>query len=136
MALLVTDPIDFYLDPLTHDLAFSKGDLQWSRGVPAVVQGIKIRLWMIKGEWFADLDEGIAYLERPGVEDSQVLLGRKFSQERARASMRPAILAVPGVKEILSLDPTFDGRTRRLSIKFSVSTVFGDTVADSLARTI
>lgn len=135
MALLSTDPIDWYLDPTAHDLIIDT-DLSWTTGVQAVVQGIKIALAMIKGEWFADLDEGVPYLERDGVESAEVLLGQKFNIERARAAMRPVILSVPGVKSLISLDPSFNRQTRVVTIRFVVDTVFGDTVTDLLARAI
>lgn len=133
--MLSTDPIDWYLDPVTNDLVIGT-DVSWTSGPDAVCQGIRIALAMIRGEWFIDLDEGVPYLEREGIDPALVLLGQKFNIEKARAAMRPEILKVPGVKEIISLDPTFNTSTRALTITFKVSTVFGDTVADTLARTI
>lgn len=132
---LRTDPIDWRIDPETKDLDITT-DLVWTTGPEAVVQGIRIALSMIKGEWFADLEEGVPYLERDGVDPQTVLLGRKFNPERARAAMRPEILKVPGVKSIISLDPSFDNATRTLTVRFVVDTVFGDTVSDTLSRSI
>src|SRR5688500_17286719 len=117
MALLENDPIDWELDTVTHDLVITD-DIQWTSGVPGVAQGVKIAVSYIKGELFYDLDEGVPYIEREGVDPSTVLLGSKFSVERARAAMRPAILKVPGVLDIVSLDPTFDTSTRTLTVRF------------------
>ncbi len=135
MALLVTDPIDWELDTTTHDLVITT-DLAWTSGIPAVAQGCKVVLGMIEGEWFADLDEGVPYLERDGVPASRALLGQKFNPEKARAAMRPELLAVPGVTAINYLNPAFDRSTRAMRVDFEVDTDFDDTVADSLNRTL
>jgi hypothetical protein len=135
MPLLVTDPIDWKLDPVTHDLVITD-DLAWISGVDAVAQGCKIVVGMIEGEWFADLDEGVPYLERDGVTAARALLGQKFNPEKARAAMRPELLSVPGVTNINYLNPSFDRKTRTMKVDFEVDTEFEDTVADSLNRTI
>jgi hypothetical protein len=135
MALLETDPIDWELDTTTHDLVITT-DLAWVSGTEAVAQGCKCVVGMIEGEWFADLDEGVPYLEREGVPASRALLGQKFNPEKARAAMRPELLSVPGVVGINYINPTFDRATREMTISFEVDTEFGDTVADSLNRTI
>lgn len=133
MPLLITDPIDWELDTVTHDLVITT-DLQWVSGTDAVAQGCKVVLGMIEGEWFADLDEGVPYLERDGVDASRALLGQKFNPEKARASMRPELLSVPGVTAINYLNPSFNGKTRAMDVDFEVDTEFDDTVADSLTR--
>lgn len=135
MALLIADPIDWMLDPQTHDLVITT-DLVWAAGVTAVAQGCKIVLGMIEGEWFADLEEGVPYLERDGVDARRALLGQKFNPEKARAAMRPELLSVPGVTAINYLNPVFDRKTRAMSIYFEVDTEFDDTVADTLNRTL
>jgi hypothetical protein len=133
MPLLESDPIDWELDTVTHDLVVTT-DLSWTSGTAAVAQGCKIVLGMIEGEWFADLDEGVPYLERDGVPATRALLGQKFNPEKARAAMRPELLSVPGVTNINYLTPEFDGRTREMTVRFEVDTEFEDTVADTLNR--
>jgi len=133
MPLLSTDPIDFLLDPVTNDLVITD-DLAWSYGIDAVRQGCHIALAMIEGEWFMDLEEGVPYLERDGIDSRRVLLGGKFSADRARAAMVPELLKVPGVKSVVYCTPSY--KERALTVKWEVNTVFGDTVADTLNRTI
>lgn len=133
--MLTTQPIDWYLDPVTNDLVIGT-DLSWTYGIPAVAQGVRIALANIRGEWFVDLDDGVPYFEREGVDPNLVLLGKKFAPELVRAVMRPVILKVPGVASITSLDPVFDGTTRTMTVNFVVQTVFGDTVSDTLVRTL
>lgn len=133
--MLATDPRDFLLDPVTHDVIITD-DLQWSRGLAGVAQDIKIALLMIRGEWFADLDDGVPYLERTGVTADQALLGGRFNQERALTAFRAAILGVSDVVEILALTVVLDTRTRVLRVTWSVRTTFGDTVPDTLEKGI
>lgn len=135
MPLLSTDPIDLLLDVVTNDLVITT-DLAWSYGIDAVRQGCHVALAMIEGEWFMDLEEGVPYLERDGVDPRRVLLGQKFSADRARAAMVPELLKVAGVKTVNYCTPSYDSKTRTLTVRWEVSTVFGDTVADTLNRTI
>ena len=118
----ITDPIDLLLDA-DGDLVVGT-DLSLSSGVAAVTQGIRVRLLTFRGEWFLDLDSGVPYY--------QEILGKKFDQQRAHAAFREAILATPGVNELLSLVVTFDSPTRELRVLWKANTVFGvaeDTVA-------
>ncbi len=113
--MLATDPIDFLLDD-DGDLVIP---LQFSRGLPAVAQGIRCRVLLFRDEWFLDLDAGVPYY--------QDLLGQRFNAARARSIFRDAILSAPGVLELLSLEVSFDAGARLLSVRWKVSTVFGDT---------
>ncbi len=118
--MLVNDPIDLLLDD-DGDLVVTT-DLQWSKGIPAVAQGVKIRLQTFRGEWFLDLNHGVPYW--------QDLLGQKFSRLRARAAFVPAIVAAPGVLELHSFEVTYDGHTRAMAVNTEIRSVFGDTVVD------
>lgn len=109
--------IDLLLDD-DGDLVVDR-DVYFSRGLEAVAQGIRIRLQMFRGEWFLDLDAGVPYY--------QELLGQKFSEVRARAAFRAAILAAPGATELISLAVTFNRSTRRMSVDWEVRTDYGVT---------
>jgi hypothetical protein len=131
--LLSTDPIDIPIDPLTGDVVFTEGDLVLTTGHAAVAQGIWIALSDIRGEWFADLDDGVPWLANDSVPDEEAILGGKFDELRVSAAIREAILGVPGVAEIVTLVVSFDAATRALSISWVVRTSFGDTIADTFA---
>lgn len=131
--MLSTDPIDLALDPVTGDLAFTGGALTLTSGTAAVTQGARIRLRLIAGEWFADRDAGVPYLERDGVTADQALLGQKFSAAKVSRAIRRALLVTPGVDAVPQLAVDYDGRTRAASVTWQVRTAFGDTAADSLA---
>ena len=127
---LLTDPIDLKIDSLTGELSLDGDDLTFSTGVDAVAQGLKQRILLFKGEWFANLDEGVPYYDNE--ETGEVgILGSKFNEERIRAAIRSVILATPGVSSIRSLSAQYDGATRTVTIAWNVVTTFGDTVTDS-----
>lgn len=129
MTLLITDRIDWQLNA-DNDLVMP---LRYSTGVAGVAQGIRIRIRMVKGEWFLNRDEGVPYFDNDIVPESDALMGQHFNELKARAAFRRAILSAPGVLKLLRLDLRYNQSTRRLEVAWHVRTTFGDTVADSLA---
>lgn len=130
--LLKDQPLDLKLHALTHDLVYEKGDLVTTSGPDGVKQDVKIAVQMIAGEWFRDLDEGIALFKREGLDPSRVILGKKFSKQRVISEFNRAIMSVEGVDSVVSIAVTFDVPSRKVSVRYEVKTVFGDTFADSL----
>jgi hypothetical protein len=130
---LVTDPLDVLLDA-NNDPVIANGDIVFAKGVPGVAQLIRVAVQMIAGEWFLNLLAGIAYLPNATVSETQALLGAKFDPVKTRAAFRTAILAVPGVSSIDTLNVSFEPTTRTLNVSWVVLTAFGDTVADSLSK--
>lgn len=127
----IDDPTDLALDPEDNDILIDT-DVHWITGVAGVAQAVQIAVSMFAGEWFDDLDEGIPYFLRPGVNAGLVILGRKFREARVLASFRPVIARVAGVASIDTLTASFERTTRKLTVSWVVRTVFGDTVRDSL----
>jgi hypothetical protein len=101
-------------------------------GLAAVEQLCRIAMQTIRGEWFLDLDVGIPYLERDEVPASEALLGQKYDAIKTRTAFLEALIAVPGVFEVLELTVDFDGATRALTVAWRTRTVFGDTELDTL----
>lgn len=129
------DPIDLKLNPADGWDILIDTDLHFIDNVAdvgGVAQLIRIAVCMFMGEWFADLDEGIPYFARPGVPAGLVILGTKFREARVLASFRPVIAGVAGVAAIQSLAAAFNRPTRTVTVSWTVTTVFGDTVSDSL----
>jgi hypothetical protein len=126
---LSTEPIDLALDPSGTDLLIPP---RFTRGVEAVVQGVKIRLRRVRGEWFLDRDQGVPYLATDIVPESEALLGQKFNPQRARSAIRDEVLKAPGVVELPALAVSFESGTRTLRIEFRVRTQFGDSDLESL----
>jgi hypothetical protein len=132
-APLVTDPLDVLLDA-NNDPVIVNGDIVFARGVPAVAQLIRVVVQMIAGEWFLNLLAGIPYLANASVDESEALLGPRFDPVKTRAAFRTAILGVPGVASLDTLDVSFEPRTRTLYVSWVVITAFGDSIADSLSK--
>lgn len=130
IVLLEAEPIDLRL--VDNDLVITNGQLEFSSGLAGVAQGIRIRLQMIRGEWFADLDAGVPLFERDGVTGDEAILGRRFDELKARAAMRDAILGTPGVLGILSMSAEYNNATRTIKAAWEARTVFGDTDLEAL----
>lgn len=129
--MLEDAPIDLKIDE-DGDLAVESGDLVLTSGLPGTVQACMIAMKLIRGEVFFDLDAGIPYLLRPGVPITDVILGQKFNEAKARAAFVAALLDVDNVTRVLELTFAFDGDTRALSVRFKVRTAFGDTDLETL----
>lgn len=94
----------------THDLSFTSGRLDMVENVDSVAQSLKTRLQMVRGEWFADLDEGTPYVGR--------ILVKMPDLSVVRSAVRERILATDGVLQLLSLSLDFDKSARTLSVRF------------------
>ncbi len=132
---LKSDRVDLLLNKTTHDVVLVGGDWDWSKDSDAVAQAIKIAVSMHKGEWFLDIEEGVAYFERPGVTADQAILGSKFDAAKVQAEYVRVIRGVAGVKELISVRADFNSKTRTLSVSWTVTTEYDDTITDSLKFT-
>lgn len=131
--MLSADLIDIPIDPSSGDIVLTGGKIIMTSGVPAVVQGARIRMQMIAGEWFLDLDAGVPYFERVGVLATKALFGQKYDQSKNERAYRAALVATPGVLQpINSLNVSFIGTTRATTVTWSAKTAFGDTASDTL----
>ena len=128
-SVLKTDPIDLLLLDSTGDLDLSDSkDLQLSAGGPGVVQALRIRIQLVVGEVFSNLEEGLDWYGK--------IWGQKFDQAVIVAEFRRVIIGSPGVERISSMKVSFEGISRTLTVVWEVQTTFGDTVSDSLSQTV
>lgn len=123
---LSTDKIDLKIGT-DGDLELSATDLQFTSGVEAVAQGIRIRLRTFRNEWFLNLDTGVDWFGS--------ILGQKYNATRVRSEIRDVILDTENDIEITRLDVDYNGQTREVTIGWEVRTTFGD-LSDSLEFTI
>ncbi len=131
---LETDPIDLALDA-DGDLAFDEtGSPYFTRGLPAVKQACYIAVSMIRGEWFLDLDAGVPWLERDGVDAATAILGQRFDESKVRREVRAALFTVPEIVDVPVLTAAFNSTTRRVSVSWEALTAFGETITDTLER--
>lgn len=128
--MLITDPVDWELDD-DNDLIIP---LRYTSGLAAVAQGARIRLNMIRGEWFMDLDLGIPWMENDTVPAEQAILGEQFNKAKAIAAVRTMLLLTPGVRSIKSLEIDWDNSARTMTVTWELTTEWGDTEPDSLER--
>jgi hypothetical protein len=75
----------------------------------------KLSLWL--GEWTLDTTQGIDYL---GLFNQKV-----FLEKRLTYMLRKVLLDDTRVTKIITLDVSFDRKTREISASFKVSTTFG-----------
>ncbi len=106
--------------------------MRYTTGLEAVAQALRISLLSFKGEWFANLDNGVPYLEREGVTATEALLGQRYSADKVNAAFRTVIAGTTGVTEILSLAVEFVTSTRTSTVSFEVRTDFGVITVDEL----
>lgn len=126
---LLTDPIDLLIDE-TNDLVFRDGDLVFSTGIEAVVQGCRIAMQMFRDEWFLNLDAGLPYWDS--------ILGQKPSVavQAATIYIRRELQLVDGVLDITKLEVTYVRETRTLKVVWQVDTEFGETPSDTITLRI
>lgn len=94
--------------------------LQFTRGIKAVAQAIRLRLELIRGELFLDRLKGIPYLPNDYVSETDAILGGKFQESKMREEFRKAITSAPGVIQLLELELSFSSSTRVMVVSWTV----------------
>ena len=84
----------------------------------SVVERVRAKLQLIRGEWFLDRNAGIPWVETDTAPDP--ILGAKPNLAHARQYIEQAIRSVEGVATIDTLRVEL-GRTRSLTITFGVN---------------
>ena len=135
MALLKDDKLDFKLDLTTGDLDLTGGRINLSSGLEGVAQGAYIRVKQIKGEWFLNRRTGVPYFVVKGiVTGAEALLGQKFERVKFENGLRTVLENAPGVVQVLLAEATENKRTRRVSSRWQLRSVFGDTPVAQLVH--
>ncbi len=108
---------DIYLDPVTGDMVVTN-DFRFTTGLETVAQKLRLRMDATKGEYFADLNNGVDYHGE--------ILGHDPSDERVSAIYRKVAIETPGVDRVTKMVVNRDGSTRLLSVDWEV--LVGDEV--------
>lgn len=95
------------IDPVT---------LKLTEGAEAIALDVTARLKTFLGEWFLDTTIGIPYYD--------VIFAKGTTDETIRAILASAVLATPGIEELLSF--TFDRAQSR--VNFVSSTAQGEVI--------
>lgn len=106
-----------------NDWTFGKGINSFAKNDEAIGQNIRSRLLSWKNDCFFDLQAGIDWKSRLDAGQRQAL------EDEARA----LILQSFGVVAVNSIDATFDGTTRNLSITYNISTIFSASFEERIA---
>ncbi len=112
------------------DIDFSSRRLQWASGIEGVVQGVRWRMQLIRGELFYNLAKGVPWYLRDGVPKEIAILGRRFELEKMRSALRAPILATPGIRSIVKLDILFNAATRAASASWEANTIWSAPAQD------
>lgn len=118
--------MDIYVNPGLHDLDFSSNTFRYTVSSQELLrQRIAITLLTYKGEWFANINFGVPYLQTQSV--ARGILG-KVSQALFDSEIKKAILGVEGVSAILRYSSQVSPQERTINIQFTVQTDSGDEV--------
>jgi hypothetical protein len=98
----------------------SRGD--FLDGAAAVVQAIQTRLRLVKGDWFLDTTEGVAWMRQT---QGQNILGDRFDRASTEAELKACILGAPGVATMTAFSLVLDHDTRRATVRTTITTDFG-----------
>jgi hypothetical protein len=113
---------DEKLNLVSHDMEYINHDETTVSGSAQVLQHIKIRLLMVKGEFFGD--------SRLGNIDFKALSLKQNIPAMVDAWNKATIKGTPEVVAINSYSSIFDTQKRTLEIKFSVQTVYGKVTSE------
>ena len=89
-------------------------------GRDAIAQHLRIVLRTFKGEWFADVNVGVPY--------HQVIFKKGQPDSVISQTFRRVVSAIPGVKEINSLEIIRDNGTRSVRIQLVIQTTDGENI--------
>lgn len=109
---------DLALDPMTHDLFLSGGDLSLVADREAIRQEADIRLNFLLGEWFKDITKGVPYLQK--------VLVKSPDLTAIRSILSDEILEVAGIRSIISLVLDYDRKNRTLKVTWKANSDVGE----------
>ena len=110
---------DIKLDD-NNDIAIENNDIVLITAVDEVRQRLLVNLRTFKGEWFLDLEMGIPYY--------QDILKKNIDINVIETILKDAILASPGVLELLDFSLELDNSNRHLDVNFTARASEGEIV--------
>ena len=130
--MLKTDFVDWELDE-NNNLIFP---IRYTYGEKAVKQGARVRLSLMKTEWFLNREIGMPFLPVKGeVSPAEAILGESYDEAKAISAVRSVLITTPGLTSITSIKTLWDPENRVLRVRWEGVCVWGDTVSgdDALA---
>jgi hypothetical protein len=101
------------------DMTFGQGLANFAQDAEAVAQNVRTRLYLILGEWFLDVEDGVPYLQSIFVKPADLALSESILKAR--------IVDTEGVQELTNFQFLFDRNTRQVTVTGTVRTVYGTT---------
>ena len=116
------EPQTFRAIDADSDWLFGRGKSSYFRNNDAIQADIKTALQIFMGEVFWDTNFGVDWWN---------LIGGKNPAAQAGIVLqcRTVILGVEGVTQINTVQPTYRGADRSLSVSYSVNTIFSQNVS-------
>lgn len=99
---------------VNNDYSFGRGKLDFADGIEACLQKCRTKLSQLKGEWFLDQRDGVAWGD---------CLGHKVDKPKLASIIKNTLVKVPGVVAISALSVDVDGRYAYVIAK--IETDFG-----------
>lgn len=101
-----------------HDWTFGRSKASYLTGSNAIAQSIKTKLMALKGNWFLNREEGIAWFD---------YLEKNPNVKQLEVDVRNEILKVSGVVEITEFDIQLDPVERYFLIQVTYIDIYNDT---------
>lgn len=111
----------------------SSGEPIFGRGVaiiPTSSEEVAVRLGMrlklMKEEWFLNRNEGVAWLDRGSGEAR--IFGASADQQLLESEVKRTVLETDGVASLILYQQAFDHETRRATVKFTATDIYGQAI--------
>lgn len=98
------------------DMTFGGNNKNFLKDIKAVIQAIKTRIKLLKGEWWENTEEGFPLF--------QDILGN-YDELKIKNRIVERIQQTQGVLSVTNIDIEY--KNRKLNFKCNVSTIYGDT---------
>lgn len=99
------------------DMTFGGNNKNFLKGIKAVIQAIKTRIKLLKGEWWENTETGFPLF--------QDILGN-YDYLKIKNRIVERIQQTQGVLSVANIDIEYENR--KLNFNCTVSTIYGDTV--------
>ena len=105
------------------DYTFGAGVADMLIDIEACAQSIRTRLWLLFGEWWEDLTDGLPLFQK-------ILAQRDINI--AAEAIRNRILSTPHVRDIIYFSADWDNEQRHLLISCVVDTDYGQVTVEGV----
>lgn len=107
-----------------HDATFGSGFRNIATGSEAAEQRLRCRLLSLQNDWYLDITHGLPWWTEEG-SDTQPFLGGPRNKPYIDATLKAYILATDGIATLDTYNSSIDGKTRKLTVSCSGTTVDG-----------